>query len=108
MFSGPTVFLKTKVTSFIIRSTACVCEGNLIKSQPSIGHRPVSSSEVHVNCTRCDITSLLVNEIYVVCSSKVNSSSNESANTISIFARFSIYEYVANALLDDISNFIFP
>ncbi|GBL85305.1 hypothetical protein AVEN_222767-1 [Araneus ventricosus] len=59
------------------------------------------------NCRRCDITSLPVNEIYVVCSSKVNSRNNESTNTISIWASFSIYEYVTNTLLDDFSNLIF-
>ncbi|GBN11045.1 hypothetical protein AVEN_22836-1 [Araneus ventricosus] len=37
------------------------------------------------NCRLCDITSLPVNEIYVVCSSKVNSRNNESTNTITIW-----------------------
>ncbi|GBN25043.1 hypothetical protein AVEN_108526-1 [Araneus ventricosus] len=59
------------------------------------------------NCRRCDITSLPVNETYVVFSSKVNSRNNESKNTISFWANFSIYEYVSNALLDDFSNLIF-
>ncbi|GBL84542.1 hypothetical protein AVEN_117272-1 [Araneus ventricosus] len=59
------------------------------------------------NCRRCAITSLPVNEIYVVCSSKVNSKNKESTNTISFCANFTIYEYVTNALLDDFSNFIF-
>ncbi|GBO15918.1 hypothetical protein AVEN_18469-1 [Araneus ventricosus] len=53
------------------------------------------------------IKSLQVNEIYVDCSSKVNSRNNESTNTISFWANFSIYEYVINALLDDFSNLIF-
>ncbi|GBO11630.1 hypothetical protein AVEN_43815-1 [Araneus ventricosus] len=59
------------------------------------------------NCRRCDIKSLPVNEIYVVFSSKVNSRNNESKNTISFWASFSIYEYVSNVLLDDFSNLIF-
>ncbi|GBM16349.1 hypothetical protein AVEN_28312-1 [Araneus ventricosus] len=60
------------------------------------------------NCRRCDITSLTVNEINVVCISKVNSWNNESTNTISFWANFSIYEYVTNALLDCFRNLIFP
>ncbi|GBN24113.1 hypothetical protein AVEN_99928-1 [Araneus ventricosus] len=56
---------------------------------------------------RCDIKSLPVNEIYVICRSKVNSRNNESMNTISFWANFSIYEYVTNALLDGFSNPIF-
>ncbi|GBN80979.1 hypothetical protein AVEN_198433-1 [Araneus ventricosus] len=40
------------------------------------------------NYRRCDITSLPVNEIYVVCSSNVNSRSNESTNTITIWTNF--------------------
>ncbi|GBN59532.1 hypothetical protein AVEN_67461-1 [Araneus ventricosus] len=60
------------------------------------------------NCRRCDITSLPVNEIYVVCSSKVNSWNNKSTKKISFWANFSIYEYVTNALLDYFSNLIFP
>ncbi|GBN12078.1 hypothetical protein AVEN_184128-1 [Araneus ventricosus] len=54
-----------------------------------------------------NIRSLAVNEIYVVCSSKVNSWNNESTNTISFLANFSIYEYVSNAQFDDFSNLIF-
>ncbi|GBM37000.1 hypothetical protein AVEN_31851-1 [Araneus ventricosus] len=69
LFCSPSVSLEASMTSFRIRSSACVCEGNLIKSQPSIGHRPVSSSEVPENWRRCHITSLPVNEIYVVSSS---------------------------------------
>ncbi|GBL92922.1 hypothetical protein AVEN_54578-1 [Araneus ventricosus] len=45
-------------------------------------------TDMSENCKRCDITSLPVNEIYVVCSSNVNSRSNESTNTITIFANF--------------------
>ncbi|GBO25745.1 hypothetical protein AVEN_242477-1 [Araneus ventricosus] len=59
------------------------------------------------NYRRCEIKRLSVNEIYVVCSSKVNSRNNESTNTISSWANFSIYEYVTNVLLDDFSNRIF-
>ncbi|GBO42120.1 hypothetical protein AVEN_39742-1 [Araneus ventricosus] len=59
------------------------------------------------NCRRFDITSLPVSEIYVVCSSKFNNKNNDSSNTISFWANFSIYEYVTNALLDDFSNLIF-
>ncbi|GBL77357.1 hypothetical protein AVEN_41777-1 [Araneus ventricosus] len=40
-------------------------------------------------------------------SSKVSSRNNESTNTISFWANFSIYEYVTNALFDDFSNLIF-
>ncbi|GBM40424.1 hypothetical protein AVEN_122638-1 [Araneus ventricosus] len=65
------------------------------------------TTDTSENCRRCDFTSLLVNEIYVVCSSKVNSRNNESTNTISFWANFNIYEYVTNALLDDFSNVIF-
>ncbi|GBL91508.1 hypothetical protein AVEN_208763-1 [Araneus ventricosus] len=64
-------------------------------------------TDLSENWRRCDIKSLLVNEIYVVCSSKVNSRNNESTNTISFGANFSIYEYVTNAPLDDFSNLIF-
>ncbi|GBM32588.1 hypothetical protein AVEN_195550-1 [Araneus ventricosus] len=71
-----------------------------------MAHRPVSSSEVPENCRRYDITSLPVNEIYVICSSNVNSRNNKSTNTISFWANFNIYEYVTNALLDDFSNLI--
>ncbi|GBM37227.1 hypothetical protein AVEN_14990-1 [Araneus ventricosus] len=59
------------------------------------------------NSWRCDITSLPVSEIYVVCSSKVNSRNNESKNTFSFWANFSTYEYVTNALSVDFSNLIF-
>ncbi|GBM24542.1 hypothetical protein AVEN_217122-1 [Araneus ventricosus] len=64
-------------------------------------------TDISENCRRCDITSLPVNEIYVVCSSKVNSWNNESTNTISFWANFSIYEYVTNALFY-FRNLIFP
>ncbi|GBM72133.1 hypothetical protein AVEN_210163-1 [Araneus ventricosus] len=64
-------------------------------------------THLYAKWRRCDITSLPVNEIYVVCSSKVNSRNNESRNTNSFWANFSIYEYVTNALLDDFSNLIF-
>ncbi|GBO09207.1 hypothetical protein AVEN_162901-1 [Araneus ventricosus] len=74
--------------SFTIRSTACVCEGNLINPCRPLPHRPVSSSEVYENCRRCDITSLSVNEISVVCSSKVNNWNIESTNTITIWINF--------------------
>ncbi|GBL89555.1 hypothetical protein AVEN_87885-1 [Araneus ventricosus] len=56
---------------------------------------------------QCDIKSLPVNEIYVVCSSKVIRRNNESVDIISFRANFSIYEYVTNALLDDFSNLVF-
>ncbi|GBL87697.1 hypothetical protein AVEN_81321-1 [Araneus ventricosus] len=59
------------------------------------------------NWRRCDIKRLLVNEIYEVCSSKVNIRNSESTNTISFWANFSIYEYVTNTLLDDFSFLIF-
>ncbi|GBN90165.1 hypothetical protein AVEN_89842-1 [Araneus ventricosus] len=59
------------------------------------------------NWRRCDITNLPVNEIYIVCSSKVNSRNNKSTNTISTWDNFRIYEYVPNALLDGFSNLIF-
>ncbi|GBM00121.1 hypothetical protein AVEN_176369-1 [Araneus ventricosus] len=59
------------------------------------------------NCRRCDIKSLPVNEIYIFCSSKVNSRNNESTNTISLWHNFRMYEYVTNALLDEFSNLIF-
>ncbi|GBM68707.1 hypothetical protein AVEN_69124-1 [Araneus ventricosus] len=59
------------------------------------------------NCRRCDITNLPVKKIYVVCSSKVKCRNNESTNKISLFANFSIYEYLTIALLDDFRNFIF-
>ncbi|GBM25593.1 hypothetical protein AVEN_181709-1 [Araneus ventricosus] len=59
------------------------------------------------NCRRCDIASLPINEMYVVCSSKVNCRNNESKNSISFWAHFSIYEYVTNALLDDFNDLIF-
>ncbi|GBM70797.1 hypothetical protein AVEN_127343-1 [Araneus ventricosus] len=59
------------------------------------------------NCRQCDITSLPVNEIYVVYNSKVNSRNNESSNTISFWANFNIYAYVTNSPLDDFSNLIF-
>ncbi|GBM76172.1 hypothetical protein AVEN_224131-1 [Araneus ventricosus] len=62
---------------------------------------------MYENWRRCDIKSLLVNEIYVVCSSKVNSRNNESTSTISFWESFSISEYVTNALLDEFSNLIF-
>ncbi|GBM13747.1 hypothetical protein AVEN_90012-1 [Araneus ventricosus] len=65
------------------------------------------TTDMPKNCRRCDITSLPVNEIYVVFSLKVNSRNNESTNTISFWANFSIYEYVSNELLDDFSNHIF-
>ncbi|GBN34685.1 hypothetical protein AVEN_116955-1 [Araneus ventricosus] len=61
-------------------------------------------TDLSENWRQCDIKSLQVNEIYVVCSSKVNSRNNESTNTISFWANFSIYEYVTNAPLDDFSN----
>ncbi|GBM33997.1 hypothetical protein AVEN_166430-1 [Araneus ventricosus] len=64
-------------------------------------------TDLSENWRRCDIKSLPVNEIYVVCSFKINSRNNESTNTISFWANFSIYEYVTNALLDDFSNLIF-
>ncbi|GBM61889.1 hypothetical protein AVEN_239154-1 [Araneus ventricosus] len=64
-------------------------------------------TDLSENWRRRDIKSLQVNEIYVVCSSKVNSRNNESTNTISFWANFSIYEYVTNAPLDDFSNLIF-
>ncbi|GBN65266.1 hypothetical protein AVEN_200997-1 [Araneus ventricosus] len=64
-------------------------------------------TDLSENCRRCDITSLPVNEIYVVCSSEVNSRNNESTNTISFLVNFSIYEYVTNALLDYFSNLIY-
>ncbi|GBL91126.1 hypothetical protein AVEN_117123-1, partial [Araneus ventricosus] len=56
---------------------------------------------------QCDIKLLPVNEIYVVCNSKINSRNNESTNTISFWANFNIYKYVTNALLDDFSKLIF-
>ncbi|GBN14034.1 hypothetical protein AVEN_249374-1 [Araneus ventricosus] len=59
------------------------------------------------NYRRCDIKILPVNEIYVICRSKVNSRNNESTNTISFWANFSVYEYETNALLDDFNNLIF-
>ncbi|GBM96290.1 hypothetical protein AVEN_142051-1 [Araneus ventricosus] len=64
-------------------------------------------TDMYENWRRCDMKSLLVNEIYVVCSSKVNSRNNESTSKISFWDNFSISEYVTNALLDDFSNFIF-
>ncbi|GBL88519.1 hypothetical protein AVEN_159104-1 [Araneus ventricosus] len=64
-------------------------------------------TDLSENWRRCDILGLPVNEIYVVCSSKVNSGNNESMNTISFGANFSIYEYVTNRLLDDFSYLIF-
>ncbi|GBN82106.1 hypothetical protein AVEN_111204-1 [Araneus ventricosus] len=63
-------------------------------------------TDLSENWRQCDIKSLQVNEIYVVCSSKVNSRNNESTNTISFWTNFSIYEYVTNAPLDDFSNLI--
>ncbi|GBM39845.1 hypothetical protein AVEN_45801-1 [Araneus ventricosus] len=65
------------------------------------------TTDMSENCRRSGITSLPVNEIYVVFSSKVNIRNNESKNTISFWVNFSIYEYVSNALLDDFSNLIF-
>ncbi|GBM71347.1 hypothetical protein AVEN_4657-1 [Araneus ventricosus] len=64
-------------------------------------------TDLSENWRRCDMKSLQVSEIYVVCSSKVSSRNNESTNTVSFWANFSIYEYVTNAPLDDFSNFIF-
>ncbi|GBM19227.1 hypothetical protein AVEN_142478-1 [Araneus ventricosus] len=64
-------------------------------------------TDVPENWSRCDIKNLPVNKIYVVFSSKVNSRNNESTNTISFWANFSIYEYVTNALLDDFTNLIY-
>ncbi|GBL88020.1 hypothetical protein AVEN_133688-1 [Araneus ventricosus] len=65
------------------------------------------TTDTSENYRRCVITSLPDNEIYVVCGSKVNSRNNESTNTISFWANFSIYEYVTNTLLNDLSNLIF-
>ncbi|GBN13273.1 hypothetical protein AVEN_138600-1 [Araneus ventricosus] len=64
-------------------------------------------TDLSENCRRCDIASLAVNVIYVVCSCKVNSKNNESTNTISFWADFSIYEYITNARLDDFRKLIF-
>ncbi|GBN57173.1 hypothetical protein AVEN_158013-1, partial [Araneus ventricosus] len=64
-------------------------------------------TDMSENCRRCGMKSLPVNEIYAVCSSKVNSRNNEPTNTISFWANFRIYENVTNALLADFSNLIF-
>ncbi|GBN65940.1 hypothetical protein AVEN_47353-1 [Araneus ventricosus] len=88
---GKTLFLETGVTSFTIRSTACVYEGNLIKSQPSIvlyHLQKFKRTDLSENCRRCDIKSLPVNEIYVVCSSKVSSRNKESTNTNTNWTNF--------------------
>ncbi|GBO03946.1 hypothetical protein AVEN_164653-1 [Araneus ventricosus] len=64
-------------------------------------------TDLSENCRRCDIKSLPVSEIYVVCSSKFNSRNNESTSSFSFRANFIMYEYVTNALLYDFSNLIF-
>ncbi|GBN86870.1 hypothetical protein AVEN_26909-1 [Araneus ventricosus] len=64
-------------------------------------------TELSENWRRYDKKSLPVNEICIVCSSKVNRRNNESTNTISFWANFRIYEYITNELLDDFSNLIF-
>ncbi|GBO33663.1 hypothetical protein AVEN_246697-1, partial [Araneus ventricosus] len=59
-----------------------------MKSLPSIGRivlyhlQKFIRTDLSENCRRCDITSLPVNETYVVCSSKVNNWNNESTKTI--------------------------
>ncbi|GBN81624.1 hypothetical protein AVEN_156731-1 [Araneus ventricosus] len=64
-------------------------------------------TDLSENWSPCDLTSLPVNEICVVCISKVNSRNDESTNTITSWANFIIYEYVKKSLLDDFSYLIF-
>ncbi|GBN42758.1 hypothetical protein AVEN_131528-1 [Araneus ventricosus] len=110
LFCDLTLLLEASVTSFTIRSTACVCEGNLIKSQPSIGTSSciIFRSSCELICLRtgdgvtlqaCQSIMMPVNS-YVICSRN-----NDEHNFL--LANFSIYEYVINALLDDFSNLIF-
>ncbi|GBN12962.1 hypothetical protein AVEN_273322-1 [Araneus ventricosus] len=58
------------------------------------------------NCRRCDIASLPVNEIYVVCSLNVNSRSNESTNTITIWTNFPCYDNLTSCKGSNMASFI--
>ncbi|GBM26521.1 hypothetical protein AVEN_245250-1 [Araneus ventricosus] len=69
-------------------------------------------TDLSENCRRCDITSLPVNEIYVVCSSNVNSRDNESTNTITVWANFPYLDNspncIAKSMFSGASKFVIP
>ncbi|GBM71346.1 hypothetical protein AVEN_4656-1 [Araneus ventricosus] len=94
LFCVPTLFLEASVTNFTILSSACECEGNLIKVPAVHWHivlyhlQKFMRTDLPENWRQCGIKSFQVSEIYVICSPKVNSSNNESTNTIIIWANF--------------------